>query len=236
MTKKKIILFASVLIIIIILTAFAIVKIKNKQISNQSNEIIPDTTAPIIVLGDSYTVKTGYSKNLLDVIMSADDVDQNPKREIIGEYDLNNAGEYNLTYKIEDSAGNVTTKDFVLKVKDNYKYTESEISFQDAVKKYKNDATKLGIDVSKWQQDIDYEKVKEAGVEFAFIRIGTRKGIDKDFVLDPKFKENIEGFNKVGIKTGVYFYSYAKDKKDAKKEALWVLKELKGYDIKLPNV
>ena len=81
--------------------------------------------------------------------MSADDVDQNPKREIIGEYDLNNAGEYNLTYKIEDSAGNVTTKDFVLKVKDNYKYTESEISFQDAVKKYKNDAKKLGIDLTK---------------------------------------------------------------------------------------
>ena len=105
MSKKKIILLVVVLIIIIILTIFAVVKIKNKRISNQSNEITPDTTAPIIVLGDSYTVKTGYNKNLLDVIMSADDVDQNPKREIIGEYDLNNAGEYNLTYKIEDSAG-----------------------------------------------------------------------------------------------------------------------------------
>ena len=172
MSKKKIILLVAVFIIIIILTILAVVKIKNKRISNQSNEITPDNTAPIIVLGDSYTVKTGYSKNLLDVIMSADDVDQNPKREIIGEYDLNNAGEYNLTYKIEDSAGNVTTKDFVLKVKDNYKYTESEISFQDAVKKYKNDATKLGIDVSKWQQDIDWQKVAEDGVEFAILRMG----------------------------------------------------------------
>ncbi|MFR2197416.1 MAG: hypothetical protein ACLS5Y_07765 [Clostridia bacterium] len=54
MSKKKIILFASVLIIIIMLTAFAIVKIKNKQFLNQSTEIIPDTTAPTIVLGDSY--------------------------------------------------------------------------------------------------------------------------------------------------------------------------------------
>ena len=53
MSKKKIILFASALIIIIILTAFAIVKIKNKQFLNQSTEIIPDTTAPTIVLGDS---------------------------------------------------------------------------------------------------------------------------------------------------------------------------------------
>ena len=49
----------------------------------------------------------------------------------------------------------------------------------------------------------------------------------KNLFLDSKFKQNIEGFNKVGIKTGVYFYSYAKDKKDAKKEALWVLKRIK---------
>ena len=124
MSKKKIILFTSILIIIIILTVFAVVKIKNKRISNQNNEIIPDTTAPIIVLGDSYTVKTGYNKNLVDIIMSADDVDRNPKREIIGNYDLNTAGEYNLTYKIEDASGNVTTKDFELRVKENYKYTD----------------------------------------------------------------------------------------------------------------
>ena len=126
-----------------------------------------------------------------------------------------------------------------MREKKDYQVPSSEkekIAFKDFYQENKTANTLIGIDVSKWQQDIDYEKVKEAGVEFAFIRIGTRKGIDKDFVLDPKFKENIEGFNKVGIKTGVYFYSYAKDKKDAKKEALWVLKELKGYDIKLPIV
>ena len=120
MPKRKIVLVISILIIFMVISTFIIIKIKNQKKSNQNSETItPDTTAPIIVLGDSYTVKTGYNKNLLDVIMSADDSDRNPKREIIGNYDLNTSGEYNLTYKIEDAAGNVTTKDFVLKVKDN---------------------------------------------------------------------------------------------------------------------
>ena len=133
---------------------FIATRIKNKTFSNQNNNSIPDTTSPIIVLGNSYTVKTGYSKNLVDVIMSADDIDKYPKREIIGDYDLNTQGEYNLTYKIEDASGNITSKDFVLKVKDNYKYSEDKILFKDAVNKYKNDTTKLGIDVSKWQENI----------------------------------------------------------------------------------
>ena len=51
MSKKKIILLVAVFIIIIILTILAVVKIKNKRISNQSNEITPDNIAPIIVYG-----------------------------------------------------------------------------------------------------------------------------------------------------------------------------------------
>ena len=236
MSKKKIILFTSILIIIIILTVFAVVKIKNKRISNQNNEIIPDTTAPIIVLGDSYTVKTGYNKNLVDIIMSADDVDRNPKREIIGNYDLNTAGEYNLTYKIEDASGNVTTKDFVLRVKDNYKYTESEISFKDAVNKYKTDATKLGIDVSKWQEDIDWQKVAEDGVEFAILRMGYQNGFNGETAIDPYFEKNVKGCTENNIPIAVYFSSYAKSVDEAKSQADWICEKLKEYNYSDVNI
>ena len=192
MPKRKIVLVISILIIFMVISTFIIIKIKNQKKSNQNSETItPDTTAPIIVLGDSYTVKTGYNKNLLDVIMSADDSDRNPKREIIGNYDLNTSGEYNLTYKIEDAAGNVTTKDFVLKVKDNYKYTESEVSFKDAISKYKNDSTKIGIDVSKWQEEIDWKKVADEGLEYAILRMRYQNGIDGEVALDP-YLETIE--------------------------------------------
>lgn len=66
------------------------------------------------------------------------------------------------------------------------------------------------------------------------IRVGSRRGIDTDFFLDSQFQNNIKNANKYGIKAGVYFYSYAASIEDAKKEAQWVLKQIKNYDIELP--
>ena len=109
-------------------------------------------------------------------------------------------------------------------------------NFSDLVKKYKTDNTKIGIDVSHWQGDIDFEKVKNAGVEFVFIRVGSQRGIDGEYYIDNKFKQNINGFNKVGIPVGIYFYSYANSKLAAKKEAKWVVEQLKPYKIDLPVV
>ena len=75
--KKKIILGISLILITIIIICIIIV------LNNKKEEVveISDTTSPIIVLDDSYVVKTGYNKNLVDVIMSADDVDPNPKEK-----------------------------------------------------------------------------------------------------------------------------------------------------------
>ena len=198
--------------------------------NNKKEEVveISDTTSPIIVLDDSYVVKTGYNKNLVDVIMSADDVDPNPKREIIGEYDLNTAGEYPLTYKIEDNAGNITTKDFTLKVRDNYKYKENNISFDDAVSKYKKNNEKLGIDVSKWQGEIDWKKVAAQGIEFAIIRMSYQNGFDGEVLLDPYFEKNVKGCIDNNIPVAVYFSSYAKSVEEAKNQAKWVCETLQN--------
>mgnify|MGYP004695611625 FL=1 len=202
---------------------------------------VVDDVAPVISLSSLYYVDKGSTEDFAKEVFCGDNYDDKPTCQVVGNYDFNTVGNYPLVYEAIDSSGNVTRKDFTILVrekKDNQITNSSikKVAFKDFYKEHKNDNTLIGIDVSKWQQDIDYEKVKKAGVEFAFIRIGTRKGVAKEFVLDSKFKQNIEGFNKAGIKTGVYFYSYAKDKKDAKKEALWVLKELKDYNIKLPIV
>ena len=61
------------------------------------------------------------------------------------------------------------------------------------VEKYKTDKTKIGIDISHWQGNIDFQKVKEAGVEFVYIRVGRGNGIGGEYVIDKKFEENIEG-------------------------------------------
>lgn len=204
---------------------------------------IKDDVAPSIWLSSTYSVNVGYDGNLLDDITCADNLDDNPKCEIIGDYNLDKVGNYSLTFKATDNSGNVTTKEFTLKVKkpknnsnSNSNTNYSKTLFSDIVKEHKKDNTLIGIDVSSWQGNIDFEKVKESGVEFVFIRVGSTRGINAEYFVDKQFINNIEGFNSVGIPVGIYFYSYANSKKAAIADAKWVLEQIKGYDIDLPIV
>lgn len=198
---------------------------------------VVDVTPPVIWLNDTYSVKVGYSKKLEDVIMCGDDYDDTPTCYIEGEYDFNKVGKYPLVYNAVDASGNKTEKEFTLNVYKNSNSTSSttkKVYFNDIVKEHKNEFTQIGLDVSKWQGKIDYEKVKDAGVEFVFIKLGGSNGIEGDYYLDPNFKENIESFTKVGIPVGVYFYSYANSIDKARRDAEWVLEQLKDYKIDLP--
>lgn len=201
---------------------------------------VQDKTAPVIWVNNTYSVEKGYYGSLLEDIVCADNYDDNPKCEILGNYNLNKIGEYPLTFKATDNAGNTTIKEFTLKVKEpinNQKSSSSPKSytlFSDVIKEYKNEKTKIGIDVSSWQGNIDFQALKNAGVEFAFIRVGSTYGIDGEYFLDKKFIQNIEGFNKVGIPVGLYFYSYAYNQESAINDAKWVLSQIKNYKIDLP--
>ena len=68
------------------------------------------------------------------------------------------------------------------------------------------------------------------------IRVGSQNGVKGDYVLDPYFKQNIENALKNDLKVGIYFYSYADSEKEATKQANWVIKQIKEYDINLPVV
>lgn len=197
---------------------------------------IVDKIPPVIWLSDSYKVDVGTTKPLEQMIMCGDNYDDNPKCVITGEYDLNKIGNYKLTFTAEDFSGNKTTKNFVLKVTKSTKNTNrtTTIPFKSLYNEYKKDNTTIGIDVSKWQGDIDYELVKDAGVEFVFIKLGGENGLDGEYYLDPKFEKNIEGFKNVGIPVGLYFYSYMDSPKQAEKDALWVIEQIKDYKIDLP--
>jgi len=94
-----------------------------------------------------------------------------------------------------------------------------------------------GVDVSKYQEKIDWEKVAADGVEFAIIRLGFRgMGTNGTCELDPYFKQNMEGAKAAGIEVGVYFFTQAKTVEEAKEEARFVIDSLKGYDITWPVV
>lgn len=88
---------------------------------------------------------------------------------------------------------------------------------------------KKGIDVSKWQGTIDWEKVKAAGIEFAMIRAGYgQNNIDEQFV------RNISECNRLGIFCGVYWFSYAYSEDMARKEAEYALAAVKPYKLDYP--
>lgn len=216
---------------------FSFINIRNRKRPSKFTIKVIDVNAPKIFIGNSYSVNVGYNKNLVDELLSGDDIDDNPTREIIGEYDVNKIGSYSLTYIVTDSSGNQTKKDFTLNVKkqSTAKPTKSEkLDISDVIRNYKQDDNKIGIDVSKWQKEIDWEAVKNSGIEFAIIRMGYQTDYDGEYVLDPYFISNIEEAKKVGLPVGIYFYSYAKNVKQAEEQAKWVIENLKNYEIDLP--
>ena len=94
-----------------------------------------------------------------------------------------------------------------------------------------------GVDVSKYQETVDWEKVAADGVEFAIIRLGFRgMGSQGTCELDPYFKQNMEGAKAAGIEVGVYFFTQAVTEEEAREEAQFVIDNLKGYDVTWPVV
>lgn len=93
-----------------------------------------------------------------------------------------------------------------------------------------------GIDVSKYQTNIDWKAVKEDGVEYAFIRLGLRGYESGNIVLDEYYKKNMRGANEAGIKAGVYFFTQAITEEEAIEEAEFVIENLEDYDVPYPVV
>ena len=92
----------------------------------------------------------------------------------------------------------------------------------------------FGIDVSKWNGTIDWNAVKNSGVNYVIIRCGYRGSSSGALVVDPKFEANIKGATAAGIKVGVYFFSQAVNNSEAVEEASMVLELIKNYKISYP--
>lgn len=92
----------------------------------------------------------------------------------------------------------------------------------------------MGIDVSKWQKDIDWQLVAASGVDFAIIRCGFRGSVSGQLVEDPYFRKNVEGALANGINVGVYFFTQAINEMEAIEEASMAIQMCEGYQITLP--
>lgn len=104
----------------------------------------------------------------------------------------------------------------------------------DMEKDERDRAVRLGIDVSKWNREIDWEVVKAEGVDFAIIRCGYRGSSSGWLIEDPYFYKNLEGAKKAGIKVGVYFFTQAVDLVEAVEEASMVVSLLGNTKLDYP--
>lgn len=89
-----------------------------------------------------------------------------------------------------------------------------------------------GVDVSRYQGNINWRKVAAAGVKFAMLRAVSTNSAG--IYLDPTFEQNYKGARENGIPVGVYFYTYAQDEATQNKELELLFKTLEGKTIQYP--
>ncbi len=207
------------------------------EVSN-SSELI-DTDAPIfLIFQKSVTIKVGSSFDVKEYMGYADDVDRDVDVSLSGSVDTSTVGTYPITVTLTDDAGHSTSSSMEVTVSESVsdgsgggesKPTES---FSDFITNYKEDNTSLGIDVSRWQGTVDYNKVKAAGCDFVIIRIG---GLDDgELYTDKCYRDNIKNAKAAGLKVGIYWHAEEGSVQEVEKSLDYMLDLLDGEELDFP--
>ena len=184
----------------------------------------------IVIFTSFLLLLAGCSKNDSEQVLSQ----ETPPKDIVISTE-----EKNL-YEFVDVEGNLYQAELLEDVP--YTAYEKEHLIEENGFKFYTDeegniTSKIGVDVSKYQAEIDWEEVKKAGIDFVIIRLGFRGyGESGKLVEDEFFKANIEGALEAGLEVGVYFFSQAISEEEAVEEARFVIERIKDYDITCPVV
>ena len=113
----------------------------------------------------------------------------------------------------------------------------TKLSTQAGLMKYTEDGKKVsfaGVDISKYQATVDFNKVKRGGIDFVMLRVGARGYENGQIIMDEYFANNIKAATEAGLDVGVYFYSQAITEDEAREEANVVLQNITGYTLRYP--
>ena len=198
--------------------------------------VVRDISAPFVFRnGKGTKILKGSEFNINTVISYGDNADPKPECIVEGEVDTSTAGVYPLHVLLRDASGNSREWDLNVEVVEEMPEEETHsipYAFADFQKRYAHPDRKLGIDVSFWQGDVDYEAVRDAGCDFVILRIGySYKG---ELTLDRKYAQNIERIQKAGIPVGIYLFCYDNNEEDLLSSLEMVFEELEGVDVALP--
>ena len=115
-------------------------------------------------------------------------------------------------------------------------YLAEDFEYEGGYLRCKVANARLGVDVSEHQSTVDWELVKDAGFEFAMVRVGYRGYTEGKVFADSAFENHLKGADKAGLDVGVYFFSQAVTPEEAEEEAAFVLEALKRKKLDLPIV
>lgn len=113
-------------------------------------------------------------------------------------------------------------------------YTPDDFSYAGDYMTCTAGTSTLGIDVSEWQGQIDWQQVRDAGVEFVMIRIGWRGSEQGLLTQDSMAQTYYEGAKAAGLRVGGYFFSQAINPEEAVEEAQFVLDVTAGWQLDMP--
>ncbi|MBR3923958.1 MAG: hypothetical protein IKJ45_12645 [Kiritimatiellae bacterium] len=91
-----------------------------------------------------------------------------------------------------------------------------------------------GIDVSAYQETVDWQQVKESGVEFVMIRLGYRGYSAGTLAVDSCAQSHYQGAKAAGLKIGAYFFSQAITPQEAVEEAEFALEVAENWQLDMP--
>lgn len=196
---------------------------------------VADTTPPVFIYCPSViSVHTGSGFDPNIYTGFGDNYDKAPVISYEGNVDTKTAGDYDIILTLKDATGNTTTKTATVSVVDTLPQVQSNagrMSFDDFKAKYSSDTADVGIDVSYWQGDIDFERVKAAGCGFVFIRAAHHSD---SIYPDENFQKNLDNATAAGLDVGVYIYSTCSSPEEAREHAQWVIDKLGGRKLQLP--
>lgn len=205
-----------------------------KEQEKKLSYVVEDTEAPVILnSGWNPYHRAGETFDLNDYVGFADNYDSSPVLTYDGDIDPDTLGDYPLTAYVSDSSGNVSDFDVTISVVSSVPTPTDDrerVDFSDFAYIY-GALGRPGIDVSTWQGNIDWAAVRDAGCEFAIIRMGYSYD---NIVMDDCFYANIEGARAAGIDLSVYFYTTANSEEEIREQAKWIADNLNGTELDLP--
>lgn len=213
----------------------------NQSFTTTVEYSVADTTKPILLnSGSNSSIKRGNAFNINNFVGVADNYDDHPSITYTGAVNVNVCGTYPLTVTASDASGNATSWNINVTVKEGSSSSSSgvgsssRISFADFKAQYGTADTALGIDVSRWQDSIDFNAVKAAGCEFVIMRIASQR--DNEISKDIRFDRFFADAKSAGLKVGVYIYSTAYNEQMLHEATAFINNTLNGATLDFPVV